>query len=132
MRIRRSNLWVVVTALALAAGGCSGSQTVSERPEEEPSAGAVAEVPAAAAESAGRPGAVAPAPGVEGPKVKNWALIEFVGEIEEADLRWLEDAGFHVDTVMGPRLVRGWLEMPAAGELITRDPRVARIHAQMR
>ncbi len=33
---------------------------------------------------------------------------------------------------MGPRLVRGWLEMPAAGELITRDPRVARIHAQMR
>lgn len=78
------------------------------------------------------PGAVAPAEGVEKPAVKNWMLIEFARAIEEADLKWLEENGFRVDTVMGETTVRGWLENPAGGPVISQDPRIAKIQAQMR
>ncbi len=77
-------------------------------------------------------GGVSPAPGVEPSKVKNWMLIEFARKLEDADLAWLEENGFRVDTVMSPMMVRGWLEKPEGGEVISQDPRVARIHAQMR
>jgi hypothetical protein len=75
---------------------------------------------------------VAPAEGVEMPAVKNWMLIEFKRAVEKADLEWLAENGFRVDTVMGPTTVRGWLEDPAGGAVISQDPRVAGIKAQMR
>ncbi len=87
---------------------------------------------AAPAETVKRPGTVPPAPGVEPSKVKNWMLIEFARPLEDADLAWLKQNGFQVDTVMSPRMVRGWLERPEGGEVIATDPRIARIHAQMR
>ncbi|UCF20235.1 MAG: hypothetical protein JSU87_02170 [Gemmatimonadota bacterium] len=79
-----------------------------------------------------RPAVVAPAPGLEQPAMRNWMLIEFADSVTEADLSWLERSGFRVGTLIGPTLVRGWLEVAAGGEAIARDPRVARIHAQMR
>jgi hypothetical protein len=75
---------------------------------------------------------VASMPGVEAPQMKNWMLIEFANAVEDADLEWLEEIGFHVDTLMSSTLVRGWLELPEGGEAIAQNPRVARIHAQMR
>ncbi len=83
-------------------------------------------------ETVKRSGAVAPAPGAEPSKVKNWMLIEFARPLEDADLAWLKQNGFQVDTVMSPTMVRGWLEKPEGGEVIGTDPRIARIHAQMR
>jgi hypothetical protein len=53
------------------------------------------------------------------------ALIEFTREVRDDDLSWLRQNGFQVDTVMGPRTVRGRL-------VIARDPRVASIEALMR
>jgi hypothetical protein len=92
-------------------------------PEGEPRAGKGVERP---------PAAVAPAPDVEQPRMKNWMLIEFARSVEPKDLRWLEENGFRVDTVMSARMVRGWLEEPAGGEAIASDPRIAKIHPQMR
>lgn len=60
------------------------------------------------------------------------ALIEFTRDIRDQDLSWLRENGFQVDTVMGPRTVRGRLTEPARGEDIARDPRVASIEALMR
>jgi len=63
---------------------------------------------------------------------KNFMLIEFVEPIQETDLEWLKENGFHVDTVFGETSLRGWLEIPEGGEVIGTDPRVARIDAMMR
>lgn len=95
--------------------------------EDEGSAGQTAE--------AGRPGAVAPAPDQDAqmPKrLKNWMMLEFRDSVTEADLTWLASVGFRVDTVMGDRMVRGWLEKAEGAEKLTADERIARIHAQMR
>jgi hypothetical protein len=64
--------------------------------------------------------------------MKNWMLIEFAQAIEDEDIEWLEANGFNVDTVMNATMLRGWLEQPEGGEVISQDPRVAKIHAQMR
>jgi hypothetical protein len=86
-----------------------------------------------AAEGVAKPPAtVAPAPGVEQPVMKNWMLIEFAKSVEPEDLRWLEKNGFRVDTVMSAKMVRGWLEEMAGGEAIAKDPRIVKIHPQMR
>ena len=86
-----------------------------------------------AAEGAAKPPAtVAPAPGVEQPVMKNWMLIEFARAVAPEDLRWLEENGFRVDTVMSAKMVRGWLEEMAGGEAIAKDPRIVKIHPQMR
>ena len=60
------------------------------------------------------------------------ALIEFTREVRDDDLSWLRQNGFQVDTVIGPRTVRGRLTHTAGGEVIARDPRVASIEALMR
>lgn len=60
------------------------------------------------------------------------ALIEFTRDVRHDDLAWLRENGFQVDTVMGPRTVRGWLMDAAGGEIIAVDPRVAAIDALMR
>jgi hypothetical protein len=74
------------------------------------------------------------APASEGDELgmKNWLLIEFARAIKVADLEWLEQNGFRVDTVLSSTTVRGWLEDAAGGAVIGRDPRIARIDAQMR
>ncbi len=89
-------------------------------------------MPQAAAGAAKPPAAVAPAPGVEQPVMKNWMLIEFARAVAPEDLRWLEENGFRVDTVMSAKMVRGWLEEMAGGEAIAKDPRIVKIHPQMR
>ncbi len=78
------------------------------------------------------PGRVAPVAEGDEPGLKNWLLIEFARAIEPADLEWLEQSGFRVDTLMNATTVRGWLEDAAGGALIGKDPRVVRIDAQMR
>jgi hypothetical protein len=60
------------------------------------------------------------------------ALIEFTRDVRDDDLSWLRENGFQVDTVMGPRTVRGRLMDTARGEVIARDPRVASIDALTR
>ncbi len=113
-----------------------GQGAMAETPAaQQPAEGQAAEgMPSegAAPASEERPGAVAPAPGVEPSKVKNWMVIEFARPVEDADLAWLKQNGFQVDTLMSPTMVRGWLEKPEGGEVIGTDPRIARIHAQMR
>ncbi|NIR44736.1 MAG: hypothetical protein GWN99_10560 [Gemmatimonadetes bacterium] len=86
-----------------------------------------------AAETGTAPAGVAPAlPGDRKARLRNWVLLEFVEPVQEADLQWLRESGFVVDTVMGEKLVRGWLKMPAGGEIISTDPRIARVSAQAR
>ena len=63
---------------------------------------------------------------------KNMMLIEFVEPIQEADLEWLKENGFQVDTVFSETTLRGWLEVPDGGPVIGNDPRVAKIDAMMR
>jgi hypothetical protein len=113
-----AHIWrITAVALALALAACGGGQqTVPEQSEA----------------AATPPSSVAPAPDVEQPAMKNWMLIEFTRAVEETDLQWLEENGFRVDTVMSETMVRGWLEVPEGGEVIGQDPRIARIHAQMR
>ncbi len=149
----RSDKWLKGASLVLVIAFCACS-----RAPESGSAGEAASTPAAApeasqpataegqgampekaptaqgaaAETAKPPGAVAPAPGVEPSKVKNWMVIEFARPVADADIAWLKQNGFQVDTLMSPTMVRGWLEKPEGGEVIGTDPRVARIHAQMR
>ncbi len=109
----------VVTVLVLAA--CS--------PAEDADRTAVAEE-AAVGETMGGEASAGETPDVERPK--NFMLIEFSAPIQEADLTWLEENGFHVDTVFSETTLRGWLEVPEGGEVIGTDPRVARIDAMMR
>lgn len=116
---------------AMAEQGAMADTPSTQQPAEGQAAEGMPSGDAAAA-SEKRPGAVAPAPGVEPSKVKNWMLIEFARPVEDADLAWLRQNGFQVDTLMSPTMVRGWLEKPEGGEVIGTDPRVARIHAQMR
>ena len=108
---------ITAVALALALAACGGRQQVAEDAEQ-----AVSE----------QSGAETPAPDVEQPTMKNWMLIEFIRAVEETDLQWLEENGFRVDTVLSETMVAGWLEVPEGGEVIGQDPRIARIHAQMR
>lgn len=107
-----------------------GAMTETAPATQTPAPGQTAE--GAAGETVKRPGTVSPAPGVEPSKVKNWMLIEFARPLEDADLAWLKQNGFQVDTVMSPTMVRGWLERAEGGEVIGTDPRIARVHAQMR
>ncbi|KPK82617.1 MAG: hypothetical protein AMS25_01860 [Gemmatimonas sp. SM23_52] len=141
---------IVTVATLLVFSGCAGGEQTARQAEEEtpaaesamteePGAGVAEEtVPAEAPGEAGEVGAgeaveaTPEAPGVRRPALRNWVLIEFARAIEPADLEWLEENGFRVDTVMGETMVRGWLEVPAGGEVIAQDPRIARIHAQMR
>jgi hypothetical protein len=59
-------------------------------------------------------------------------LLEFSRPVEESDLEWLEANGFRVDSVMSELRVRGWLERSEGGRVIASDPRIARVHTQMR
>ena len=111
----------------------SPKATADESSEQavEGGAGAGKEQPEAG-DVAGRPRSVAPATESDEPGMKNWLLIEFARAIEPADLEWLKQNGFRVDTVMSEKTVRGWLEDVAGGAVIGKDPRIARIDAQMR
>jgi len=81
-------------------------------------------------ESVGREADAVDTPDVEQPK--NFMLVEFVNPIQDADLQWLQENGFHVDTVFSATRLRGWLEVPEGGEVIGTDPRVAKVDAMMR
>lgn len=107
--------------------------TVDEPSDREEAAGAAtgAEQPEFVGVPAG-PRRVAPAAEGDESGMKNWLLIEFARPIEAPDLEWLEQHGFRVDSVMSATTVRGWLEDAAGGAVIGRDPRIARIDAQMR
>ncbi len=120
-----AHIWrITAVALALALAACGGAQGGADDAEQA--------VPEQSEPAATPPSSVAPAPDVEQPAMKNWMLIEFTRAVEETDLQWLEESGFRVDTVMSETMVRGWLEVPEGGEVIGQDPRIARIHAQMR
>ncbi|NIN72668.1 MAG: hypothetical protein GTO46_12245 [Gemmatimonadetes bacterium] len=145
-----------IAALALVVGhlGCAPSERAAEPPDEAaraaeaeppPESPAVSEERAAEAEPEAaapgvdapdvapeRPGAVAPAAEVDPRVTRNWVLLEFSRPVEEADLEWLEANGFHVDSVMSELRVRGWLERSEGGRAIAGDPRIARVHTQMR
>ena len=110
------------------------AKSTADEPSEQAAdaeAAAGAEQPAAGNVAAG-PRGVAPATEGDRPGLKNWLLIEFARAIEPADLEWLEQNGFRVDTVLSATTVRGWLEDAAGGSAIGKDPRIARIDAQMR
>ncbi len=141
--LKAASLVVVVAFCACSraqeTGAAGGADTAATPAAEEPGAMSEAAPPAqgeaaqgAAGDTVKRPVAVSPAPGVEPSKVKNWMVIEFARPVEDADLAWLRQNGFRVDTLMSPTMVRGWLEKPEGGEVIGTDPRIARIHAQMR
>lgn len=141
--MRRWTLFCWMPVLVLAAAACrseggagqAGEATsVSEEPVVQQAADEVTldTEPEDAGEAAAAPARVAAATEGDEPGMKNWLLIEFARAIETADLEWLEANGFRVDTVMGAMSVRGWLEDPAGGAAIGEDPRIARIHAQMR
>lgn len=121
-----------------AAEGKMSEMAADERVEEgtgTETAGQEGSESAGQAAEAGRPGAVAPAPDQDAqmPKrLKNWMMLEFSDPVTEADLDWLTSVGFRVDTVMGDRMVRGWLEKAEGAEKLTGDERIARIHTQMR
>jgi hypothetical protein len=145
-----------IAALALVVGhlGCAPGERAAERPDEaaraeesetQDESPAVSEERAAGAEpEAGapevdapdvapeRPGAVAPAAEVEARVTRNWVLLEFSRPVETADLEWLAANGFHVDSVMSELRVRGWFERSEGGSVIAGDPRIARVHTQMR
>jgi len=145
---------LAVVALVVVYWGCAPGARDAERTDESASA-AEAAIPeegeaasqaatAAAEPEAGAPGAVradtapegpgavAPAAGAEGRTVRNWVLLEFSRPLQEGDLEWLEANGFRVDSVMGELRVRGWLEGAEGGRAIASDPRIARVHTQMR
>lgn len=145
---------IAVLALLLVPVGCGPGERAAERPDEAAPAADTAragEGEAASGEAAARaepeaeapeetvsdtaleqPGAVAPATEAEVRNVRNWVLLEFSRPLEEGDLEWLEANGFRVDSVMGDRRVRGWLERAEAGRAIADDPRIARVQTQMR
>ncbi len=151
---------IVFVTLAVALSGCTGGtedgageeeasaspppeaatpaesemEAVGEQEEDSATAAEDSMAASPAVEEAIAPPAagVPPAPGVEDTGLRNWMVIEFARDVEKADLEWLEQNSFHVDTVMGPRMIRGWLEDAAAGSRLSQDPRVASIHAQMR
>jgi hypothetical protein len=135
---------LAVLALALALATCSPREEAAELPEqgaaaeegtvaeEEQGAAAESATAAPAVETAAGPASVAPATPEERPMPRNWMVLEFARAVEDADLEWLEENGFRVDTVMTETQVRGWLEDPAGGATITNDARIARVQAQMR
>jgi hypothetical protein len=112
---------LAVVAIVLLGAACRSGDGETGQAEE-----------AAAAEEAISPSTTSPQDDAGQGEMKNRMLIQFARPIEEADLRWLEENGFRVDTVMGERMVRGWLEEPAGGEVIGQDPRISKIAAQMR
>jgi hypothetical protein len=155
MRIWADGWRITAMALGLALVGCAPGERAAEATDEAPAAEAAvadedAAVPeeeetAAAAEpqagtpevavpdaAAEGPGAVAPAEEGEARVMRNWVLLEFSRPVEEADLEWLEANGFRVDSVMSELRVRGWLERSEDGRVIASDPRIARVHTQMR
>ncbi|MGD2216938.1 MAG: hypothetical protein PVJ64_09280 [Gemmatimonadales bacterium] len=107
-----------------------GAVTEEAAVEAEPEAGAPE--PDAPDVAPQRPGAVAPAAEGEAPALRNWVLLEFSRPVEEGDLEWLEANGFRVDSVMSELRVRGWFERGEGGRAIANDPRIARVHTQMR
>jgi hypothetical protein len=100
--------------------------------QEDEAMSADASTPAPAPSSSASSGAAPGASEGEPPATRNWMLLEFVEPVQEADLEWLRENGFAVDTVMGEKLVRGWLERPEGGPVITADARIARVSTQMR
>lgn len=121
-----SATWVLAVLVAVGCGGAEEGDAGGEGPAQAARSGD--EAPAAQA-----PGGVAPAPGVQTDReMKNWMLLEFVDSVTQADLDWLASVGFRVDTVMGDRMVRGWLEKTEGAPELTGDARIAQIHAQMR
>jgi hypothetical protein len=154
MMISAQARWIAVLALLLAPVGCGPGEGAAERPDETTPAADTAragEGAAASEEAAARaepeaeapeetvsdtalqqPGAVAPATEAETRAVRSWVLLEFSRPLEEGDLEWLEANGFRVDSVMGERRVRGWFERAEGGRTIADDPRIARVHTQMR
>lgn len=122
MSIRVAFAGLAVAALLGSGAACGGGR------EEGSEAGA----PGAAA----APGDTAPAAGEpQIPRLKppgpDLLLLEFARAITAADLRWLEENDFRVDTVLSETLVRGWLASPA-GERVAHDPRIARVYPLMR
>ncbi len=120
-------------------GGAAAEQAAmeAELAEPEPTLGeATPEAGGGVGGAEAEAGGVAPAEdaagGVEPRASPKWVLLEFARVIEQADLRWLAENGFQVDTVFGEKLVRGWLEASANRQAIASDPRIARIQAQMR
>ena len=102
---------------------------VACRPGEDADSSAAAE-DAAMNETTGEEAGAEQTPEVTQPK--NWMLITFVEPIQETDLEWLKQNGFHVDTVFSETMLRGWLEVLEGGEVIGTDPRIAKIDAMMR
>lgn len=133
--------WIPVLVLTAAAcraegetgqGGAAASVSEELVPQQSAVEGMADREPEETAEAPEAPGRVAPESEGDEAGMKNWLLIEFARAIEAADLEWLEESGFRVDTVMSELVVRGWLEDPAGGAAIGQDPRIAQIHAQMR
>ena len=101
--------------------------------EPEPSVPEAAAPEAAAPDAAAeRPDAVAPAEETDARVMRNWVLLEFSRPVEEADLEWLEANGFRVDSVRSELRVLGWFERAEGGSAVATDPRIARVHTQMR
>ena len=110
------------------------TEETAAAPEEETAGEPQADTPEATVPDAAPepPGVVAPADDVEGRVMRNWVLLEFSRPVEEADLEWLEENGFRVDSVMSELRVRGWFERAEGGRAVANDPRIARVHTQMR
>lgn len=143
MRIWGGGWWITTLALVVVHVGCSPGEREAEVADEAPAAeaaitdegGTALEGEAAAEPQAGAPegpGAVAPADEAEVRVMRNFVLLEFSRPLEATDLEWLQANGFHVDSVMSELRVRGWLERPEGGRVIAGDPRIARVHTQMR
>jgi hypothetical protein len=111
---------------------CHAEEESAEMADTRPAAAETSAAEDTAGEVGQEPGAVAPAAGAEEGAMKRWMLIEFARAVEDTDLQWLQANGFHVDTLMGETMVRGWLENPEGGPVIDQDPRVAKIHALRR
>ncbi|UCC71144.1 MAG: hypothetical protein JSV86_12195 [Gemmatimonadota bacterium] len=118
-------------AAAPAAEGTAAEETARVPVEAAPAVESEPREPAVREETA-QPGTAPPATEGETETMRPWVLLEFARPLEETDFGWLEANGFRVDTVMSERLVRGWLGGPAGGAVIASDPRIARIHTQMR
>ncbi len=125
----------VIGLLVLGLGVIACSRAEEERPDAPAGAAPAAEdtmSDEASGEVAAAPGVAPSGQDAGRPAMRNWVLLEFVRPVEEADLQWLAENGFRVDTVMGEKLVRGWLEASDGGEVIARDGRIARVSAQAR
>jgi hypothetical protein len=123
---------VGVFAVALTFMACRAEEESAERADTVPAVAETSATQDTAGEVSQEMGAVTPTAGAEEGAMKRWMLIEFARAVEDTDLQWLQANGFHVDTLMGEKMVRGWLENPEGGPVIDQDARVARIHTLRR